>query len=143
MALHELHARRLATVITMVERALDRIELVLRGIEDRKDPTNTGYPLSEEELRQLREGIESLRNRLKQAVERFTIQRTKPEPRQVMTAELSALWVTLENAMPKRMKGYGREFAPDDKNDWERLVLDLLQDVEQIRKIALPKNIKK
>ena len=143
MALHELHARRLATVINVVESALDRIELVLRGIESNKDPGGAGPRISAEQIRQLRERMESLRDRLKQAVERFTIQRTKPEPRQVMAAELSALWVTLENAMPKRMKGYGREFAPDDKNDWERLVQGLLRDVEQIRKIALTKDIEK
>ena len=143
MALHELHARRLATIINVVESALDRMELVLRGIESNKDASGTGTRISADQIRQLRERMESLRDRLKQAVERFTIQRTKPEPRQVMAAELSALWVTLENAMPKRMKGYGRELAPDDRNDWERLVQGLLRDVEQIRKIALTKNIEK
>ena len=143
MALHELHARRLATVMSVVESALDRMELVLRGIESNKDASGTGTRISADQIRQLRERMESLRDRLKQAVERFTIQRTKPEPRQVMAAELSALWVTLENAMPKRMKGYGREFAPDDRNDWERLVQGLLRDMEQIRKIALTKNIEK
>ncbi len=125
----------------MVEGALDRMELVLRGIEDHNDSSSTGSSLSAEQVRQLREGMENLRERLRQAVERFTLRRMKPEPRQVLAAELSVIWVTLENAMPKRMKGYGREFAPDDKSDWERLVHGLLRDVDQIQKIALTKSI--
>jgi hypothetical protein len=40
----------------------------------------------------------------------------------VLAAELSNLWVVLENAMPKRMKGYGKEFDPTDKGDWEHLI---------------------
>lgn len=46
MSLDELHARRLATVATMLEGALDRIELVLRGIENEQSgaggPSKTG-----------------------------------------------------------------------------------------------------
>ena len=124
----------------MIERALGRIDLVLREIESNQDPASAASRISAEQIRQVREKMETLRDRLNQAVERFSIQRTKPEPRQVMAAELSALWVTLENAMPKRMKGYGIEFEAKDKSDWERLVQGLLQDVEQIKKIALTKN---
>jgi len=141
MALDEVHAFRLTAVVTVVEGALDRIELMLRGIEHPTDSTSTGARISADQIRRLRERMESVRSRLKQAVERFAIQRTKPEPRQVLAAELSFLWVTLENAMPKRMKGYGREFAPDDKNDWESLIQGLLRDVEHLRKIALTGNV--
>lgn len=31
------------------------------------------------------------------------------------------------------MKGYGREFDPTDKADWEALIQNLLNDVDQIR----------
>lgn len=140
MALHELHARRLATVINIVEAALDRFEVVLRGIENNPEPAGTGSSLSPEQVRQIHETMEGIRGRLKQVGERFVIERTKPEPRQVLAAELSTLWVMLENAMPKRMKGYGRELATEDKNDWERMVHGLLRDVERIRKSVLEKS---
>ena len=39
--------------------------------------------------------------------------------------------------MPKRMKGYGKEFDPTDKGDWEDLIRSLLNDVEQARRIVL------
>ena len=85
--------------------------------------------------------MEGLRERLRQAVERFAIQRTKPDPHQVLAAELSALWVTLENAMPKRMRGYGRELAPEDKIDWERIVHGFLRDVDRIRRTVLKRDL--
>src|SRR6266567_5085327 len=141
MALHELHARRLATVINVVEGALDRFETVLRGIENNPGPAGTGSRLSAEQVREIREAMKGLRERARQAVERFAIQPMKPEPRQVLAAELSTLWVTLENAMPKRMRGYGRELAPDDKIDWEQMVHGLLHDVERIRKTVLKKDL--
>lgn len=133
MGLDELHARRLATVVAMFESALDRIELVL----ERAGAPPAESRISRHQIRQTRQMMQNIRGRLKSAVERFSIVPTKPEPRQVLSAELSSLWVMLENAMPRRMKGYGREFAPGDKADWEKLIQGLLKDVEQIRSIVL------
>lgn len=140
MGLDELHARRLATVINVVEGAIERIEMLLQRNESPQDTATTGWPISAEQIHQVREKMESVQRQLQQAVARFGIQRTEPEPRQVVAAELSALWVTLENAMPKRMTGYGRQFDPQDKHDWEQLIQSMLRDVEQIRKIALDKS---
>ena len=81
--------------------------------------------------------MRGIRKRLKHAVGRFSLQLQKPEPKQVLAAELSSLWVVLENAMPKRMKGYGKEFDPTDKGDWEDLIRSLLDDVERARRIVL------
>jgi len=104
MALDELHALRLAIVITVVEGAMDRIESLLRRVEN-QDTANTRPQISAKRILQLQQGIGSVRRQLQQAVARFGVQPTQPEPRQVVVAELSALWVTLENAMPKRMTG--------------------------------------
>ena len=81
--------------------------------------------------------MQGIRKRLEHAVGRFSLQLRKPEPRQVLAAELSSLWVVLENARPKRLAGYGKEFDPVDKTAWENLIRGLLDDVERVRQIVL------
>lgn len=137
MALDELHARRLATVVNVLEAALDRVEVVLRSFEPGDEAHPGASPLTPEEIRQVRAKMKGVRERLGQALERFAIRRRKPHPRQVLAAELSTLWVVLENAMPRRLKGYGREFHPKDRADWEKLMQALLDDVEDIRRVAI------
>jgi hypothetical protein len=162
MGLDELHARRLATVMTMVENSLDRIEMLVgsrptgkaesgsacvagNSRELRSERERTAVPPSEsasksqwsaEQVREIRQASARIRRRLLQAVERFSIRPHKPDPRQTLGAEMAALWVILENAWPKRMKGYGREFDPADKAAWEALVQDLLRQVEELQKVA-------
>lgn len=139
MALDELHARRLATVITVFEKALDRTEFVLQAVEGGND--RPGAPasgsLSPRQTQRLREMIKVIRQRLADAVGRFALELDKPEPRQVLAAELSSLWVVLENAKPDRLKGYGTEFEVSDEEDWSRLIQSLLDDVEEAREIVL------
>jgi hypothetical protein len=72
----------------------------------------------------------------------LSIQLRKPEPRQVLAAELSTLWVVLENARPERMKGYGREFSPADKADWENLIEGLISDIKEMRRILVKREVK-
>jgi len=133
MSLDELHARRLATVVTLVERALDRIETLFRGIEKGDEASRSAAEINTEQIRQIRNRSEEIRRRLRTASERFAIHPHKPDPRQTLGAELSSLWVILENARPRRLKGYGREFDPADKADWEELIHNLLRDVDEIR----------
>ncbi len=136
-SLGELHARRLATVVTLVEDALQRIEMVLRNLREGDETPTARLQLTPEQMDRLRQHIEAIRRKLKVTTGRFSVRPSKPEPRQVLGAELSSLWVILENAMPKRMKGYGREFDPTDKTDWESSIHGLLHEVQQIRKIIL------
>jgi hypothetical protein len=130
MALDELHARRLATVANVFESALDRMELVLKSLES-ADEDERG------QIRQVREKMAMVRGRLSESLEHFAIRPRKPGPRQVLAAELSRLWVVLENARPERMKGYGREFSPADKAAWEKLIEGLMSDVKQMRRILV------
>ena len=132
MALDELHARRLATVASIFESALDRMELVLKLLEQ----GNSNSPLTAEQIQQARDRMKAMRGMLQQALERFTVRLDKPEPRQILAAELSTLWVVLENARPERMKGYGRNFAPQDKADWTNLIESLLREVEALRNLS-------
>jgi hypothetical protein len=142
LALDELHARRLETVMTLVENALERIELLLAGVEAAGgwggDSPAHGSAIAPGQIREARRRSEEIRKRLRSAARRFSIRPHKPEPRQTLAAELSSLWVILENARPRRMKGYGREFAPADRADWESLVHDLLAEVEHIRSAVSP-----
>jgi hypothetical protein len=135
MALDELHARRLATIVTLVENALERMETALRGMQNDHAPDSAN--LTPNQVRRIHEEMEAVRKRLEEITERFSVRPQKPELRQAFAAELSSLWVILENALPERMKGYGREFAPEDRTDWERLIRALLRDIEQIRRSVL------
>ncbi|HXX24030.1 MAG TPA: hypothetical protein VEO19_12850 [Terriglobia bacterium] len=135
MALDELHARRLATVANVFECALDRMELVLKSLESAGEDER-------EQIRQVWEKMAMVRSRLSESLEHFAIQPRKPGPRQVLAAELSRLWVVLENARPERMKGYGREFSPADKAAWEKLMEGLMSDVKEMRRMLVKGRIK-
>lgn len=132
MALDELHARRLATLLSLMESALDRIERALEGIE-RGGEAAAAARLGAEQARGMRRSTEHLRRRLREASERFQIRPRKPTARQSLGAELASLRVILENARPQRMKGYGREFHPADRADWEAMIQDLLREVERLQ----------
>ena len=134
MALDELHARRLATVAIIFESALERMELVLKSLESRYGEGPS--PVQAEHIALAREKMRTIRTRLSASLNRFSIQLRKPEPRQILSAELSTLWVVLENARPEKMKGYGREFSPADKADWEELIEGLISDIQEIRRIV-------
>ncbi len=140
MALDELHARRLATVASVFESALDRVELVLKSIEspygDGPPPVEAGH------IGPAREKMRTIRTRLSESLNRFSVQLRRPEPRQMLAAELSTLWVVLENARPERMKGYGREFSPADKADWENLIEGLMSDIKEIRRALVKREVK-
>ena len=129
MALDELHARRLATVASIIEDALGRVEVVLQSLEG---GTATS-PIKSEQIQKAREKMAQMRRRLHGALGRFSVRLSKPDPRQVLAAELSTLWVVLENARPERLKGYGKEFTPADRKSWEELMRALLEDLEQLR----------
>jgi len=136
MALDELHARRLATVAKMFEAAMDRMELVLRSAQE-GDACGESSPITAEQARVIRDTMTRIRSRLREGLGRFAVQLEKPEPKQMLAAELSTLWVILENARPERMKGYGREFKPEDKAEWDKLIQALLHETEMIRRIIL------
>lgn len=137
MALDELHERRLATVMNVFEDALGRIDLLLDGVEQDGETTGESLPDSGE-VPNIRLAADRIRKRLQAAAERFEVKRSRPHWRQKLAAELSTLWVVLENAMPRRMKGYGREFSPQDRADWEALIRDLLHEVEHARRAGRP-----
>jgi hypothetical protein len=136
MALDELHARRLATVGNLFDAALDRMERVLHSEEDGNDGREASR-LSAEQVQFIRDKMAAIRGRLHEGLRHFSVRLQKPEPKQMLIAELSTLWVILENARPERMKGYGVEFAPQDKAEWENLIQALIRETELIRGTVL------
>ncbi len=140
MALDELHARRLATVISVFESALERLDVLLKTLET----GSGGAPpdIKSEQVLRAREKMASVRARLASSAKRFSVQARRPAPKQVVAAELSRLWVVLENARPERMKGYGREFSPEDKGDWDKMIEGLMSDIKEIRRTLIKKDIK-
>jgi hypothetical protein len=136
MALDELHARRLATIGKVFDAALDRMELILGSAEEGSDRTESTR-ITTEQAQAARERMATIRSRLQKALQNFSIQLQRPEPKQMLAAELSTLWVILENARPERMKGYGREFAPQDRAEWENLLRTLMNEIDQIRAVLL------
>ena len=40
------------------------------------------------------------------------------------------------------MKGYGREFSPVDKADWENLIEELMWNIDEIRRILIGREVK-
>jgi len=137
MALDELHERRLATVINLFADALDRIELLLEDAAQLRESEGEPQP-DAAEIDNIRMTAGRIRQRLQAAARRFEVNRARPHWRQKLAAELSTLWVVLENAAPRRMKGYGREFAPQDRADWEALMRDLLHEIERMRRAVTP-----
>jgi hypothetical protein len=131
--LDELHERRLATLMNVFDDALDRIELVLATSQQGR-AGDAEPPPTDDEAGEFRVVAANIHRRIEAAVLRFGVNRARPGWRQKIAAELSTLWVVLENAMPKRMKGYGREFKPQDQVDWEHLIRDLLRDIDRMRK---------
>jgi hypothetical protein len=136
MALDELHARRLATVGNLFDAALDRMQLVLQSAEEGADGGEASRHLSQQ-APFLRDRMATIRARLHDGLRHFSVRLQKPEPKQMLIAELSTLWVILENARPERMKGYGAEFTAQDRAEWENLINALRDETELIRSTVL------
>ena len=141
MPLDELHARRLATVGNLFDAALDRMGQVLHSAGEGVGRGEASR-LTAEHARLIRDRMATIRGRMHEGLRHFAVQLQKPEPKQMLIAELSTLWVVLENARPERMKGYGVEFAPEDRAEWEDLITALMNDVEQVRGIVLKGKVK-
>jgi hypothetical protein len=113
MQLHELHARSLESAVTLADGAARRMErlLVEAGQEGLIRPiANSLSPDSREKLlAQVRE----LRAMLVGFVEQFSLAAHPVDIRQVLSSEVSALWVIFEDCRPSRMRGYGQDFSPE------------------------------
>ncbi len=113
MKLHEFHARSLESTISLADGAARRVERLL--VEDGqagliRPITSTLSPDARDKLlAQVRE----LRATLVQMEEQFSLSARPVDIRQVLNAEVSALWVISEDCRPSCMTGYSQDFSPE------------------------------
>jgi hypothetical protein len=110
MKLHEFHARSLESAVSLADGAARRMERLI--LEDGQQGlirpiTNT---LSPEARKRLLTQVRELHVMLAQLVEEFCLSARPLDIRQVLNAEVSALWVIFEDCRPSRMTGYGQDF---------------------------------
>ena len=113
MKLHEFHARSLESTLILADEAMLHMERLLRedgqtGIIRRVESTLT----PEFQLTLLQE-VARLRSLLAQFATEFSLEPHLLDVRRVILAELSSLWVNLQDSRPDRMTGYGKIFDED------------------------------
>ena len=91
--------------------------------------------LSPAERRQILEELKRLRAVLIEFSSVVELEKHSLDVRQILAAELSSLWVMLENCRPKRMKGYGVPFQPETRQLIEQQIERLLERVAALRAV--------
>ncbi len=133
MKLHDLQQRKLEATVSLVESGLDRVERLLSDYGQKGIVRTFEDTLSAEERAALLEKVYQLRGELHVFAQRFGLQRHPVDIQQVLNAELSSVWVMLENCRPNRMKGYGVEFDPEVRKALEESLERLLSQVIAVR----------
>ncbi len=133
MKLHEFHARRLESTLSLADASMDRMEkllteggqgAVVRKVED---------TLSREARDAILNQIRALRALLAQMASALSLNAHSMDIRRVLDAELSTLWMMLENCRPSRMKGYGQEFEPQTRAALDEYVEKLVDLIVSMR----------
>ena len=131
--LNQNHKRRLAVAMAMVDAAAARILDLLDEKGSPKAMTVMKPSLSAEERARLREAMKRLQPLALSFAHRHGLERRSKDLRQMLLAELSQIWTTLENCRPRRMKGMGEvaaAAAEPVERDLERM-LELLEELRQ------------
>jgi hypothetical protein len=134
IALHELHRRRLEATVQLVEESLERVE---RLIAERSGGSLKAVqnPFLPEDRQHLLTAIHELRSKLASFVVACQLKRRSVDLRQILNSELISAWVMLENCRPKRMKGYGIEFAESSSKALDEGVESLLEQLDKLRQL--------
>ena len=135
MKLHELHQRRLESTVQLVEASLARIESAVREPESPGIVHAVENTLSVAQRQRILEEVRRFRAVLLEFSGAFELEKHSLDVRQILAAELSSLWVMLENCRPKRMKGYGVSFQPETRQLIEGKLEGLLERVAALRAV--------
>lgn len=133
MILHEYHARSLEATLSRADDAMNRVERLLANAGQDGAVRKVENTLSTEAREALLAQLHTLRSLLGSMAEAFSLQTHALDIRRVLDAELSTLWVLFEDCRPKRMKGYGQQFAPEARAALEEHVEELLAHVAAMR----------
>jgi hypothetical protein len=135
--LNENHKRRLAVAMAMVDAAAARILDLLDDKNSPKSMTVMKQSISAEERARLREAMKRLQPLALSFAHKHGLEQRSKDLRQMLVAELSQIWTTLENCRPRRMKGMG-EIATAAAEPIERDLERMLQELEEIRQLLEP-----
>ena len=135
--LNENHKRRLAVAMAMVDAAAARILDLLDEKTSARAMTVLKQSLSPEERARLREAMHRLQPLTVSFAHKYGLERRSKDLRQMLGAELSQIWTTLENCRPRRMKGMG-EIASTAADPIERDLERMLQLLEEINRALEP-----
>ena len=131
--LNENHKRRLAVAMAMVDAAAARILDLLDESHSPKSMTVMKQSISAEERARLREALHRLQPLTVGFAQQHGLERRSKDARQMLVAELSQIWTTLENCRPRRMEGMGEipaAAAEPIERDLERM-LEVLEEIRQ------------
>lgn len=113
MQLHELHARSLESAVTLADGAARRMERLLVESGQQGLIRPIANSLSPDAREKLLAQVRELQAMLVQFAGQFSLASRPVDIRQVLSSEISALWVIFEDCRPSRMRGYGQDFSPE------------------------------
>jgi hypothetical protein len=132
MKLHERHQRRLEATVQLLEESIARCQRWLEGSgEGIVRPVRAS--LGDARRERLAKELEAFRIALGRFSAEFELQSRPVDLAQVLNAEISTVWVMLENCRPKRMKGYGAAFEPEIAAALNGSIDRLLEEVARLR----------
>lgn len=110
MKLHEFHARSLESTLILADESMLHMERLLRERGQTGIIRRVENSLTPEMQQTLLQEVAKLRRMLAQFAGDFSLEPHLLDVRRVILAELSSLWVHLQDSRPERMTGYGRIF---------------------------------
>jgi len=101
------HRRVIASGMLIVDAAVVRM---LDLLEDRNSPAalkTIEGSVTESEREQIRAGLVHLQALIASFVRKFDLKPSKKNLRRILAADVSQIWVALEDSRPARIRGYG------------------------------------
>lgn len=131
------HRRRLGVAMALVDAAAARILDLLDQKPSGKGMTEMKQSVTAEERERLRAAVERLQPLTLALAHKYGLERRSKDLRQVLVAELSQIWTTLENCRPRRMRGMG-EVPAAVAAPLERDLEHMLAALEEIQRALEP-----
>jgi hypothetical protein len=129
LTLTEPQEHHIETTLKLIDKAVQRAEYLFDRGSQHSGPAGVVPSLDDETLYVLRKVLQRLRNTAAEVYRRYGLHSRKLDLRHVLEAEMSSLWVMLEDCRPERMQGYG----PMDERTARQLSADVAALLEIVR----------